>query len=127
MDTLMKGSLNNTRRASQRGEGARRLPRTLRGILVLAPLVGALLSSGCHLQEWVHNGFKVGPNYSRPPAPVASEWIDYKNPRVKSEEHDLSEWWRVFNDPALDSLMEAAYQQNISLRVAGARILEARA
>src|SRR5262249_13441655 len=60
-------------------------------------------------------------------APVASAWIDDRDPRVKSEEPNLSEWWRVFQDPALDTLIEAAYQQNISLREAGARILAARA
>jgi NodT family efflux transporter outer membrane factor (OMF) lipoprotein len=92
-----------------------------------------LLAPGCQLGDWVHNGFKVGPNYCKPQAPVASEWIDYKNDnkevrsKVKSDEPDLSEWWGVFNDPALVSLEEMAYQQNLSLREAGARILEAQA
>ena len=36
-------------------------------------------------------------------------------------------WWQTFNDPVLDSLVASAYQQNLSLRVAGLRILEARA
>lgn len=95
--------------------------------MVTASAATAFLASGCSLQQWVDNGFKVGPNYSRPPAPVASAWIDYQDPRVKSEERDLSEWWRVFNDPTLDSLIETAYQQNLTLRVAGSRILEAQA
>jgi outer membrane protein TolC len=94
---------------------------------VASSVLAILLNSGCNLRQWVHNGFKVGPNYTRPPAPVASEWIDYRDPRVRSEEQSLSEWWHVFNDPALNSLMETAYQQNLTLRVAGARILEARA
>jgi NodT family efflux transporter outer membrane factor (OMF) lipoprotein len=46
---------------------------------------------------------------------------------VKSEEHQLTAWWTVFNDPILDSLIQTAYQQNLTLRAAGARILEARA
>src|SRR5262245_60659066 len=99
--------------------------------LSLGLLAGALLAtlpgSGCCLRQWVDNGFKVGPNYCKPPAPVASEWIDYRDPRVKSEEPDLAEWWRVFRDPALDALIETAYRQNISLREAGTRILAARA
>jgi NodT family efflux transporter outer membrane factor (OMF) lipoprotein len=101
--------------------------RSIRKRLLLAVVAATALNAGCGLREWVHNGFKVGPNYARPPAPVASEWIDYRDPRVKSEEPDLSEWWRVFNDPVLDKLVELAYQQNLSLRVAGARILQARA
>jgi NodT family efflux transporter outer membrane factor (OMF) lipoprotein len=55
---------------------------------------------------------------------VASDWIDYKDPRVKSQETDISEWWRAFNDPTLSELVNRAYDQNLSLRVAGARILE---
>ena len=36
-------------------------------------------------------------------------------------------WWEVFNDPILSSLIETAHQQNLSLKAATARILEARA
>ena len=36
-------------------------------------------------------------------------------------------WWRGFNDPALDQLVDLAYRQNLQLQVAGLRILEARA
>jgi outer membrane protein TolC len=69
----------------------------------------------------------LAPIIAPPATPVASEWIDYDDPRVKSEEQQLSQWWSVFNDPVLDSLIQTAYQQNLTLRTAGARILEARA
>jgi len=95
--------------------------------LVVGALLTTLMASGCGLREWVNNGFTVGPNYCKPLAPAASEWIDYHDPRVKSQEADLAEWWHVFKDPSLDGLIETAYQQNISLRVAGTRILQARA
>jgi NodT family efflux transporter outer membrane factor (OMF) lipoprotein len=39
---------------------------------------------------------------------------------------DYKEWWKVFNDPVLDSLVEMAYAQNLTLRAAGVRVLEAR-
>ncbi len=102
-------------------------PGWLRKRWQIAAVVAALCGSGCCLTEWAHNGFRVGPNYSRPTAPAAERWIDYHDPRVKSQEQDLSAWWRVFNDPALDRLIETAYQQNLTLRVAGSRILQARA
>ena len=87
-----------------------------------------MLLSGCtHFKEYIHNGFKVGPNYSRPPAPVAENWIDTADPRVRNENDDLSRWWRVFNDPALEALICDAYRQNLTLRQAGCRVLEARA
>src|SRR5262245_26619275 len=93
-------------------------------------IVGAAftLTSGCtSLSEWAHNGFKVGPNYRKPPAPVASEWIDSKSKGVNVASADLSNWWTVFKDPALDSLVDQAYRQNLDVRTAGTRILAARA
>src|SRR5262245_52457989 len=42
-------------------------------------------AGGCaSLEEFVHNGFKVGPNYERPPAPLAATWIDSANPGVST-------------------------------------------
>jgi NodT family efflux transporter outer membrane factor (OMF) lipoprotein len=91
-------------------------------------LIVAVLACGCTGPlQYIRNGFKVGPNYGRPPAPVAREWIDANDVRVRSETDDLSKWWTVFNDPILDSLICEAYRQNLSLRVAGFRVLEARA
>jgi NodT family efflux transporter outer membrane factor (OMF) lipoprotein len=87
--------------------------------------------------EYIRNGFKVGPNYVDPPAPVAREWIDAADIRVQSTEGDLSKWWTHFEvpndqgqmvpDPALHALICVAYQQNLTLRQAGFRILQARA
>jgi NodT family efflux transporter outer membrane factor (OMF) lipoprotein len=94
----------------------------------MIPLAAILLACGCtSLSEFVQNGFKVGPNYDRPPAPLASEWIDAKNPHVKSVPADYSTWWRVFRDPVLDDLIRIAYAQNVNLKIAGTRVLEARA
>jgi NodT family efflux transporter outer membrane factor (OMF) lipoprotein len=94
-------------------------------------LLGSMIlvfGSGCTgFREWVHNGFKVGPNYQKPPAPVADDWIDSKSKGVSSESNDLSSWWSVFNDPVLNSLVDQAYQQNLDVRTAGTRILAARA
>ena len=101
--------------------------RMLCCLLIVANLGGCCYVPGGRCRDWWCNGFKVGPNYSQPAAPVAERWIDYTDPRVKSEEDSLSQWWTVFNDPTLNALIENAYAQNLTLRVAGARILEARA
>src|SRR2546429_680049 len=60
-------------------------------------------------------------------APVAPDWIDAADVRVRKDADDLSRWWTVFTDPVLDSLICSAYQQNLTLRQAGMRVLEARA
>jgi NodT family efflux transporter outer membrane factor (OMF) lipoprotein len=131
----------NPRGPFVRGRPASRAPATAlergwlrwlrrRRIQLWAGFVGLTLlgGGGCTpLREFVQNGFKVGPNYERPPAPLASEWIDAKNPRVKSVPADYSAWWSVFGDPVLDDLVKIAYAQNVNLRVAGTRVLEARA
>jgi NodT family efflux transporter outer membrane factor (OMF) lipoprotein len=55
------------------------------------------------------------------------EWIAADNVRIKTEASDYSAWWKVFNDPVLDSLIESAYRQNLTLQIAGLRIIQARA
>lgn len=95
---------------------------------LVMPLFVAVMLSGCtSLSEYIHNGLKVGPNYSQPSAQVAPHWIDDADKRVRKDSDDLSQWWKVFNDPELDSLICQAYKQNISLREAGFRVLQARA
>lgn len=100
----------------------RRLARWA-AVLTLGPLLGGCTGP----REYFQNCFKVGPNYKRPPAAVADNWIDYADPRVQSVAVDDSHWWTVFNDPVLAALVQKAYQQNLTLREAGFRVLQARA
>ncbi|MFQ5993151.1 MAG: efflux transporter outer membrane subunit, partial [Nitrospiraceae bacterium] len=69
----------------------------------------------------------VGPDYVKPGADVADQWIDVDDPRVKADPVQYRDWWTVFNDPVLDFLVATAYKQNLTLRAAGVRILQARA
>jgi NodT family efflux transporter outer membrane factor (OMF) lipoprotein len=92
-------------------------------------LLTFLLASGCtSIQDYFHNNCKVGPQYEKPAAPLAQTWIDANDKRVHTQDDDdLRRWWTVFKDPVLDSLVFSAYEQNLSLREAGFRILQARA
>src|SRR5262245_5737571 len=114
---------------AQHGNGMKPAGRRNRCGRIMPGLVACLglLLYGCGLDEWARNGMKVGPNYTPATAPVESEWIDYKDSRVKSQEEDLSHWWTVFNDPLLNELEREAAEQNLSLKTAGTRIAEARA
>jgi outer membrane protein TolC len=76
----------------------------------------------------------VGPDFVKPEAPVETEWMEARtewmearDPQIKTEPSDYKEWWAVFNDPVLNSLVETAYQQNLPLQISGIRILQARA
>lgn len=106
------------------------MPLSLRRVVVPASvlLLTLVSASGCTgLRQYVNNGFKVGNNYKRPAAPLADEWIDSQNSRISSESGDYRNWWSVFNDPALNRVVETAYSQNITLREAGFRVAEAQA
>ncbi len=99
-------------------------------LLLVACIVLAMLPLmvGCGgLGQWYRNGFKVGPNYCTPSATTAEHWIDADNPRLKSLETNNAQWWTAFNDPALDYLVASAADENLTLKTAGCRILEARA
>ena len=73
------------------------------------------------------SGCMVGPDFRRSVAPVSQNWLDAGDPRVKSEVADYREWWKTFNDPVLDRLVDRAYRENLNLRIAGVRVLAARA
>jgi NodT family efflux transporter outer membrane factor (OMF) lipoprotein len=87
-----------------------------------------LACTGCmNWREYVQNGFKVGPDYRRPAAPVAENWIDASDSRVSEESPATDQWWTVFNDPILDKMTHDAATQNLTLQQAGFRVLQARA
>ncbi|MGA7877949.1 MAG: efflux transporter outer membrane subunit, partial [Desulfoferrobacter sp.] len=69
----------------------------------------------------------VGPNFSKPTAPVEKQWMESKDPRVSSRVPHDREWWQVFDDSVLTRLIDTAYQQNLQLQIAGVRVLQARA
>jgi multidrug efflux system outer membrane protein len=72
-------------------------------------------------------GCSVGPNYQKPDLPVPAAWNEAQQNGVGTRAAELTRWWTVFNDPLLDSLVERAVQSNLDLRLAEARIHEARA
>lgn len=86
--------------------------------LVACCLAFLFLLSGCK---------KVGPDFRNPPVPLQSEWIDCGTKHIRCDDEELRAWWRVFQDPYLDELMVLAREQNYSVRIAGMRIIEAKA
>jgi outer membrane protein TolC len=80
----------------------------------IVSLVG-LLGSGCST---------LGPNF---------DGIENVTMQAKKKTHSdmdaalLSEWWNIFNDETLDLLVRKTYEQNLDLKSAGLRILQARA
>ncbi len=67
----------------------------------------------------------VGPDFTRPSSRVAAQWIGETAP-VAADDVPAT-WWQVFGDPTLDELVVAAYRDNLSLQMAGARVAQAQA
>ncbi len=78
----------------------------------------SVLMTGC---------LKVGPDFKPAGASVSSKWLEASDERVKSEPANYHAWWEAFGDPALNRVIDKAYRENISLRIAAVRVLEARA
>ena len=68
----------------------------------------------------------VGPDFKRPEIAAAPNW-NATDPRLAAQTAADTLWWKTFNDPTLDRLVELGYRQNLSLQIAGLRIVEARA
>jgi len=73
----------------------------------------------------------VGPNYHPPQvkSPAAySELSTGQDPLSQpvASEADLSQWWTQLNDPTLNALITRALAQNLNLKVAAARLRQAR-
>ena len=68
----------------------------------------------------------VGPNYKTPVAALDGRWRNASNLESQPPGKDAA-WWRKFNDPALNCLIEYAYKNNLSLQSAGVGVLGARA
>jgi NodT family efflux transporter outer membrane factor (OMF) lipoprotein len=97
-------------------------------LTMLAMAAAALSASGCTSPlEYFRSGFKVGPNYGVANAASEEHWIDANDARIRQDPVELVQWWGVFQNPALDDLVNSAVQQNLTLREAGFRILQARA
>lgn len=82
----------------------------------------------CVLVVATAGGCAVGPDYRRPPADVAPSWSPEAPWReaAPSDAQLKGRWWELFQDPVLDPLVDDALRSNQSLRVAAARLDQAR-
>jgi NodT family efflux transporter outer membrane factor (OMF) lipoprotein len=82
----------------------------------LAPLALVLAVSAC----------AVGPNYQTPqtPAPAAAPFVSAA-PAIASPDAPPPDWWRLYDDPTLDTLVREALTENNDLKVAAANLMKA--
>lgn len=69
----------------------------------------------------------VGPDFVKPETDIPPEWSQGTEAGLTATPHELVQWWRIFDDPVLNELVEMARLNNNTLEIAGLRVLEARA
>ncbi|SDF28526.1 efflux transporter outer membrane subunit [Terriglobus roseus] len=73
-------------------------------------------------------GCKVGPNYARPAVTTPQAYRGALAPAIANEASIAEQDWRtIFMDPVLQSLVDEALKNNLDLKIAAQRILEAQA
>jgi multidrug efflux system outer membrane protein len=72
-------------------------------------------------------GCAVGPRYHAPQPDVPETWHQSATDGLAPGTADVQEWWHVFHDEQLASLIDRASAGNLDLRMAVLRIREARA
>lgn len=72
----------------------------------------------------------LGPSYERPELELPDAWPGAwpdTPASAASSGGDMKSWWRRFDDPVLDGLIERALEDNLDLRLGFARVQESRA
>jgi multidrug efflux system outer membrane protein len=93
------------------------------GVLKLALMIMVFLSvafsSGCA---------PVGPNYQKPEIKTPDAWHEtISSEMAKQSDSSLQTWWKIFDDPLLNQLIEQARQSNLDIKIAISGIAASRA
>ena len=89
-----------------------------RAIVCLSFLAGL----GCFLPGCT----MVGSDYKPPTAKIATQWLEFEDPRLKTTSPVEPLWWKqAFHDPVLNALINEALAENLTLRSAGLRVVQA--
>lgn len=111
-------------KATQATERFRQARCAVARCLMVLAIVG-LAGCATSIPEYVRNGFKVGPNYVAPPAPLPEKWLDEDVPLVKKGNPNLATWWDIFDDPVMSDLIKRVHLENLTVRAAAVQIKQA--
>lgn len=80
-----------------------------------------------HLIAFLCTACAVGPDYQAPEPKLPATWSELPAKGVSVAPPEVARWWETFNDPVLNSLVDRAVASNLDVRIAEARLREARA
>lgn len=72
------------------------------------------------------SGCSVGPVYEPPITDIPCQWHSDISETVNTDPLECLVWWESFQDPLLNDLIACAATQNLDLRIAALRVLQAR-
>ncbi len=75
---------------------------------------------------FVFSGCMVGPDYKKPKDEMPPKWVETSPSVAVVQSADMGHWWTLFNDQILNRLIGQGVSANKDLKLANARILEAR-
>lgn len=86
---------------------------------IFAVTLGSLLLNAC----------MVGPDYHPPSTQIENQWMGANKAHhgVTASKTQAEAWWKSFNDPVLNHLIEIGYKNNLTLQSTGAKVLQAKA
>ena len=116
---VSKSSESDSNERERRVSNPVRVPQVKR-VNRFVSLVAALgcLTSGCAT---------VGPNYRPATVNVSPSWMEFEDPSLAATSPVVPLWWKeAFKDPVLDQLVDDAIADNLTLRSAALRVLQAR-
>jgi outer membrane protein, multidrug efflux system len=94
---------------------------TIRNTILICTMVSLMSLPAC---------VSVGPDYVKPVTSVSPAWHTRLENGLNAQQTDsakLAQWWEMFGDPELTSLISRAVKNNLDLKQAASRIREARA
>lgn len=91
------------------------------------PVISAGMGLALGILWLLTTGCTVGPNYVKPRVETPARWIELPAGGVVEGPTEVVAWWRLFSDETLESLVQRAVASNKDLKLAEARIREARA
>ena len=62
--------------------------------------------------------YRAGTDFKQPEAEVEQHWLETDAPAIQTGDTSASDWWTVFNDPVLNTLVQQANEQNLPLQEA---------
>ena len=101
-----------------------------RRVSTFEKLATSILGGALFVDLMLLSGCAVGPRYSRPAAPVPTDYKETPQnwkPAQPADQTLRGKWWEIYQDPQLNALEEKINISNQSLKAAQAQFAQARA